>query len=109
MESLAFFDIILPYISCDTLSVEGLTLTWDSRNGHANIHPAWYYYDTSKEKFYVETGKHSKKMENLSGNDTIYFCVDHPSPAYKGVLRKGTLKVHEDVNHNILIAQNIHL
>ena len=34
-------------------------------NGHANIHPAWYYYDDSKEKIYVETGRHSKKMSSF--------------------------------------------
>ena len=28
---------------------------------HANIHPAWYCFDDSKEKIYVETGRHSKK------------------------------------------------
>lgn len=78
-------------------------------NGHANIHPAWYYYDTSKEKIYVETGKHSKKMANLSRTDAIYFCIDDPSPPYKGVRGKGRVKVHEDVNYNILIAQKIHL
>jgi hypothetical protein len=78
-------------------------------SGHANIHPAWYYYDTSKEKIYVETGKHSKKMANLSRNDVIYFCIDDPSPPYKGVRGKGRVKVHEDVNYNILIAQKIHL
>ena len=33
--------------------------------GRANVHPAWYYYDSSKEKIFVETGKQSKKMENL--------------------------------------------
>ncbi|MGC1134450.1 MAG: pyridoxamine 5'-phosphate oxidase family protein [Nitrososphaeraceae archaeon] len=36
-------------------------------NDHANIHPAWYYFDDSKEKIYVETRRHSKKMENLKG------------------------------------------
>jgi general stress protein 26 len=77
--------------------------------GHANIHPAWYYYDSSKEKIYVETGKQSKKMENLSRNPTIYFCIDDPNPPYKGVRGKGSIKVHEDINFNILIAQKIHL
>jgi uncharacterized pyridoxamine 5'-phosphate oxidase family protein len=78
-------------------------------NGHANIHPAWYYYDDSKEKIYVETGRHSKKMENLSRNETIYFCIDDPSPPYKGVRGKGSVEVHRDVNFNVLIAQKIHL
>jgi general stress protein 26 len=77
-------------------------------NGHANIHPAWYYYDDSKEKIYVETGRHSKKMENLSRNETIYFCIDDPSPPYKGVRGKGSVEVHRDVNFNVLIAQKIH-
>jgi len=78
-------------------------------SGHANIHPAWYYYDDSKEKIYVETGRHSKKMENLSRNDTIYFCIDDPSLPYKGVRGKGSVEVHRDVNFNVLIAQKIHL
>ena len=58
---------------------------------------------------YVETGRHSKKMENLSRNETIYFCIDDPSPPYKGVRGKGSAEVHRDVNFNILIAQKIHL
>ena len=33
--------------------------------------PHGTYFDDSKEKIYVETGRHSKKMENLTGNDTI--------------------------------------
>ena len=78
-------------------------------HGHANIHPAWYYFDDSKEKIYVETGRHSKKMENLTGNDTIYFCIDDPSPPYKGVRGKGNVKVSYDVNHNVLVAQKIHM
>jgi general stress protein 26 len=60
--------------------------------GHVNIHPAWYYYDTSKERIYIETGKHSKKIENVSRNDTIYFCVDNPSPPHKGRTRQGKRK-----------------
>jgi hypothetical protein len=82
--------------------------TVDER-GHANIHPAWYYFDDTKETIYVETGRHSKKMENLTMNDTIYFCVDDPSPPYKGVRGKGKVKVSYDVKFNVLIAQKIHL
>jgi hypothetical protein len=78
-------------------------------SSHANIHPAWFYFDDAKEKIYVETGRHSKKMENLTRNDTIYFCVDDPSPPYKGVRGKGKVKVFYDVNFNVLIAQKIHL
>ncbi|MFY9964533.1 MAG: pyridoxamine 5'-phosphate oxidase family protein [Nitrososphaeraceae archaeon] len=92
-----------------TTKVLNIHLGTVDENGHANIHPAWYYYDSSKEKIYVETGKHSKKMENLSRNNTIYFCIDDPNPPYKGVRGKGSAMVHEDVNFNILIAQKIHL
>ena len=92
-----------------TMKVLNVHLGTVDDHGHANIHPAWYYFDDSKEKIYVETGKHSKKMENLTRNDTIYFCIDDPSPPYKGVRGKGNVKVSYDVNHNVLIAQKIHM
>ena len=50
-----------------TTKVLNIHLGTVDENGHANIHPAWYYYDSSKEKIYVETGKHSKKMEIYQG------------------------------------------
>jgi uncharacterized protein YhbP (UPF0306 family) len=77
--------------------------------GHANIHPAWYYYDTSKERIYVETGKHSKKVKNVSRNDTIYFCIDNPFPPHKGVRGKGNVKIFYDINFNVFVAQKIHM
>jgi len=75
--------------------------------GHASIHPVWYYYDTSNNKFYVLTGKDSKKVNNLKGNDIIYFCIDDPNPPYKGVRGKGIVKAHENVNFNVPIAKKI--
>ncbi|MDQ5869822.1 MAG: pyridoxamine 5'-phosphate oxidase family protein [Thermoproteota archaeon] len=78
-------------------------------NGHANIHPAWYYYDPSKDKIYVETGKQSKKIENLKRNEIIYFCIDDQNPPYKGVRGKGTVKLYEDINFNVPIAEKIHI
>ena len=78
-------------------------------HGHANIHPAWYYFDDSKERSISRQEDILKKMENLTGNDTIYFCIDDPSPPYKGVRGKGNVKVSYDVNHNVLIAQKIHM
>ncbi len=92
-----------------TTKVLNIHLGTVDENGHANIHPAWYYYDDSKEKIYVETGRHSKKMENLARNNTIYFCIDDPNPPYKGVRGKGNVEVHRDVTFNVLIAQKIHL
>jgi hypothetical protein len=34
-------------------------------NGDANVHPAWFSYDPSKEMIYVETSKQARKMQNL--------------------------------------------
>lgn len=75
--------------------------------GHANIHPAWYYYNPLNNKLYVQTGKQSKKTYNLRKNEIIYFCIDDQNPPYKGVRGKGSVKVHEDVNFNIPIAEKI--
>jgi hypothetical protein len=75
--------------------------------GHANIHPAWYYYDPSINKLYVQTGKQSKKTYNLRNNEMIYFCIDDQNPPYKGVRGKASVKIHEDVNFNIPIAEKI--
>jgi general stress protein 26 len=75
--------------------------------GHANIHPAWYYYDPSINKLYVQTGKQSKKTYNLRTNEIIYFCIDDQNPPYKGVCGKGSVKIHEDINFNIPIAEKI--
>ena len=75
--------------------------------GHANIHPAWYYYDSSINKLYVQTGKQSKKTYNLRNNEIIYFCIDDQNPPYKGVRGKGIIKMHENLNFNIPIAEKI--
>ncbi len=77
--------------------------------GHANIHPTWYYYDPSKEKIYVMTGKQSKKLENLGKNELIYYCIDDPNSPYKGVRGKGSVSIYEDVNFQVDIAQKIAL
>jgi general stress protein 26 len=62
--------------------------------GHANIHLAWYYYDPSINKLYVQTGKQSKKSYNLRTNEIIYFCIDDQNPPYKGVRGKGSVNIH---------------
>jgi len=75
--------------------------------GDANIHPGWYYYDPSKNKMYVETSKLAKKTYNLRRNENIYFCIDDPNPPYKGVRGKGRVRINEDINFNIPIAEKI--
>jgi general stress protein 26 len=77
--------------------------------GHANIHPAWYYYDSSKDKIYIETGKQSKKTGNIKRNNVIYFCIDEQNPPYRGVRGKGTVKIYDDINFNVPIAEKIHV
>jgi hypothetical protein len=59
--------------------------------GEPNIHPTWYYFDATNNRFYI----------------TVYYCVDDPKPPYKGVRGKGKVKIHEDVSHNIPIAEKI--
>ena len=75
--------------------------------GDANIHPAWYFYDPSKEMIYLETSKEGKKTYNLRKNENVYFCIDDPNPPYKGVRGKGSVKIHEDINFNVPIAEKI--
>ncbi|MFZ0893582.1 MAG: pyridoxamine 5'-phosphate oxidase family protein, partial [Candidatus Nitrosopolaris sp.] len=57
--------------------------TIDSK-GDPNIHPTWYFFDATNNKFYIETSKNSKKKENLNRKNIIYYCVDDPNPPYKG-------------------------
>ena len=69
--------------------------TVDSK-GDPNIHPTWYYYDTNGDKFYIETSRNSKKIENMKGKRVVYFCVDDSKFPYKGVRGKGEIKIHEN-------------
>jgi general stress protein 26 len=90
-----------------TTKVLNLHLGTVDENGHANIHPVGYYYDPSNNKFYLLTGRESKKVNNLKSNETAYFCVDDPNPPYKGVRGKGSAKIQEDVNFNISVWEKI--
>jgi general stress protein 26 len=75
--------------------------------GEPNIHPTWYYFDTANDTFYIETSKMSKKVTNLNRNNIVYYCVDEPNPPYKGVRGKGNVIIHEDIKHNVPIAEKI--
>jgi general stress protein 26 len=79
------------------------------KKGEPNIHPTWYYFDDTSKRFYIETSKQSRKTENLHTNNNIYYCVDDHNLPYKGVRGKGKVKMHEDINHNIPIAEKIWL
>ena len=71
-----------------------------------NIHPVWYYFDPSKEKFYIETSKHSKKKKNLENNKIVYFCVDEPTMPYKGVRGKAKIAIIQDIGSIVPISEN---
>jgi len=79
--------------------------TLDEKN-EPNIHPVWYVFDPSKEKFYIETSKYSKKKKNLENNKLIYFCVDEPNIPYKGVRGKAAIKILEDIDTVVPICEN---
>ncbi|MGH9984127.1 MAG: hypothetical protein ACRD8W_09240 [Nitrososphaeraceae archaeon] len=51
--------------------------------------------------------KQGKKTSNLRKNEIVYFCIDDPAPPYKGVRGKGSVKIHEDIHFNVLIAEKI--
>jgi general stress protein 26 len=58
-----------------TTKVLNLHLGTVDENGHANIHPLGYYYDPSNNKFYLLTGRESKKVNNLKSNETANFVL----------------------------------
>jgi hypothetical protein len=43
----------------------------------------------------------------LRRKNTIYFCIDDPIPPYRGIRGKATVKVNEDINHNLSITKKL--
>ena len=80
--------------------------TLDER-GEPNIHPTWYYFDDESGKIYIESGRASRKTQNLVRNNIIYYCIDDDNIPYKGVRGKGTVRISEDMNYNLPIAEKI--
>jgi general stress protein 26 len=75
--------------------------------GEPNIHPTWFYFDNDSDKIYIESGKASRKTQNLVRNNVIYFCIDDDNIPYKGVRGKGTVKISKDTNYNIAFIEKI--
>jgi general stress protein 26 len=73
--------------------------------GEANVIPLAYYFDSAINKIYINTLKTTKKVQSLRKNSVIAYCIDDPKFPFKGVRGKGTVKIHEDVSHNIDIAK----
>jgi general stress protein 26 len=73
-----------------------------------NVTPTGYYFDRDSDKIYITTQKNSKKVNNLRRRNTIYFCIDDPTPLYKGVRGKATVKINdEDISHNLSITKKL--
>lgn len=75
------------------------------KKGDPNVHPVWYYFDDYK--IYFETGKESRKAQNLRNKNTIYFCIDDDTPPYKGVRGKGKTSVLENTEKSLPIAEKL--
>jgi general stress protein 26 len=76
--------------------------------GEPNVTPTGYYFDRDSDKIYITTQKNSKKVDNLRRKNAIYFCVDDPTPPYKGVRGKATVKINdEDISHNLSITKKL--
>src|SRR5919109_2203986 len=68
--------------------------------GEPNVIPLAYYFDDITNKIYINTLKSTKKVNNLRNNNVIAYCIDDPKFPFRGVRGKGTVKIHEDINHN---------
>ena len=90
-----------------TKSKLNLLLGTIDEKGEPNVHPVWYLYND--KKLYIETSKTAKKVQNIRSKNTVYFCVDDEKMPYKGVRGKGFVRVSEDIQANIPIAEKIML
>jgi nitroimidazol reductase NimA-like FMN-containing flavoprotein (pyridoxamine 5'-phosphate oxidase superfamily) len=88
-------------------STKNIHISTLDEKGEPNIHPAWYYFDNNNDKIYVESGKDSRKTQNLRRNSIIYYCIDDDRIPYKGVRGKGTVRISEDVDYNLTIIRKI--
>ena len=58
---------------------------------------------------YIIGLKTTKKVHNLRKKNIIAYCIDDPNAPYKGVRGKGTVKIHDDISHNIPTAKKFML
>ena len=78
-----------------------------NEKGEPIVTPTGYYFDRDLDRIYITTQKESKKVNKLRRRNTIYFCVDDPVPPYKGVRGKATVKINEDISHNLSITKKL--
>lgn len=58
-------------------------------------------------RIYITTHKTSKKVDYLRNNIIIGFCIDDPTPPFKGVQGKAEVKILEDINANTELAKKM--
>ena len=82
-----------------------LQLGTTDEKGEPNIHPIWYLFEN--ERLYIITPKKSKKARNALRQKIVYFSIDDETFPYKGVKGKADIKLLENTNSNIKIAEKI--
>ncbi len=82
-----------------------LQLGTTDEKGEPNIHPIWYLFEN--ERLYIMTPKKSKKARNALRQKLVYFSIDDETFPHKGVKGKGDIKLLENTNSNIKIAEKI--
>ncbi len=82
-----------------------LQLGTTDEKGEPNIHPIWYLFEN--ERLYIMTPKKSKKARNALRQKLVYFSIDDETFPYKGVKGKADIKLLENTNSNIKIAEKI--
>jgi hypothetical protein len=65
------------------------------------------YFDNESSKIYIESCKASRKTQILVRNNIIYYCIDDDNIPSKEVRGKGTVRISEDINYNLPIAEKI--
>ena len=88
-----------------TISKLNLHLGTIDDKGEPNIHPVWYYFEN--ERLFVLTGKDAKKAQNISKNNSVYFCIDDDEEPPKGVRGKASAVLMEDISKLVSIAEKM--
>ncbi len=82
-----------------------LRLATVNREGDPEIQPIWYHY--ANGRLYLMTGPNSRKMQNISRKNRVYFSVDTEISPYKGVKGRGTARTVTDRSLAVSVAEKI--
>ena len=84
-----------------------LQLATIDEDGYPSIQPLWFLHDKESGKIYVATPKMTRKARNLYKNPKVYFSIDDETFPYKGVKGRGMVRISEDIDWNIPIAEKL--